>query len=122
MKKISMKEFASLLETDEALRARIAACPDEAAARETAMGRARGLGYELTETPVAGKQALTDDDLSSVAGGRNPFLIRSDGELNPYSWFVTLLRSLLQRGDGNEDLSPLESPPPKYGRGEDGSK
>ena len=62
-------------------------------------------GYELTGAVSAEKLGLDDDDLSVVTGGVNPFIPRGDGELNPYSWFVTLLRRLMGK-DEDESLLP----------------
>ena len=38
--------------------------------------------------------------MGAVMGGVNPFIPMSEGELNPYSWFVTLLRRLMGMDDG----------------------
>ena len=89
MKKISLREFTEIIESDEALRAQVAACPDPETALATVRRLARKLDYEL-EAPAA-VEALSDDELDTVAGGRNPFLMQDERELNPYSWFVTLL-------------------------------
>ncbi len=99
MKKIGLTEFAEILAKDPALSERVRACPETEAPRllEQIAGE---LGYELDRPAM---EALPDDDLSEVAGGRNPFAEPNGGELNPYSWFVRLMRMLLGRdGDENE--------------------
>ena len=79
MKKISLTEFAEILSKDPALSERVRACPETEAPRllEQIAGE---LGYELDRPAM---EALPDDDLSEVAGGRNPFADPNGGELNP---------------------------------------
>ncbi len=98
MKKIGMEEYMGMIRSDPAARRRVEACRDPARALETIRSMAGEQGYELKDAP-SGKQALADDDLEIVAGGRNPFLQEGGGELNPYSWFVTLLRTLFGKDD-----------------------
>ena len=90
MKKISLAEFARLIREDEALSARIAACTDRDGASRTLSELAEELGYELYSERPTGKQAVSDDDLSEVAGGRNILTGPNSGVLYPYSWFVTI--------------------------------
>jgi len=101
MKKIGLKEFAEILKADPALSEKVTACSREEAPR--VLSKIAGeLGYELEKPPVA---ALSDDELGNVAGGRNPFLEKNGGELNPYSWFVSLLRMLLGKDDDENNGS-----------------
>ena len=105
MKTISLEEFMKLVEADETLAAQVRACGDPQSAMETLKRLAAEAGYELTGAVSAEKLGLDDDDLSVVTGGVNPFIPRGDGELNPYSWFVTLLRRLMGK-DEDESLLP----------------
>ena len=99
MKKITLEDFLKIVEADEALSAQLRAESDPNSAMQTLLRLASGMGYELDMTAPAGSEALSDDDLAVVTGGINPFIPNGDGELNPYSWFVTLLRRLLDRDD-----------------------
>ena len=105
MKSINLKEFAEIIEADESLRAQVRACADTDQAAETVRRLAAERGYALEEPAPGGVTALTDDELDAVAGGRNPDLVRGAQELNPYSWFVSLLRLLMHKDD-EEDSSP----------------
>ena len=107
MKKISLAEFARLIREDEALSARIAACTDRDGASRTLSKLAEELGYELYSERPTGKQAVSDDDLSEVAGGRNILTGPNSGVLYPYSWFVTILR-LLVKDDENGEITQRE--------------
>ncbi|MBQ7473101.1 MAG: hypothetical protein IJS79_01975 [Oscillospiraceae bacterium] len=101
MKTIGMAEFEELVQRDDALRAALRACPDEQTALETAGRLAAARGYHLAAT--AGMQPLSDDALDSVAGGFDPARLQAEQEINPYSWFVTILRRLMGE-DGEEEL------------------
>lgn len=102
MKKIGMKEFAEILSADPALSNRVRAC-SEAEAPRLLKQIAGELGYELDQPAM---EALPDDDLSEVAGGRNPFADPNGGELNPYSWFVRIMRMILGRDGDENELGP----------------
>jgi hypothetical protein len=67
----------------------------------TAGRLAAARGYHLAAT--AGMQPLSDDALDSVAGGFDPARLQAEQEINPYSWFVTILRRLMGE-DGEEEL------------------
>lgn len=95
MKKIGLQDLAEILKKDSALSEKVASCSPEDAPR-VLKEIAAELGYELESSP---KLAVSDEDLENVAGGRNPFLQDNGGELNPYSWFVSLVRLLLGRED-----------------------
>ena len=67
-----------------------------------------------SERPT-GKQAVSDDDLSEVAGGRNILTGPNSGVLYPYSWFVTILRLLVkddENGAQNDPNAPENYPTP----------
>lgn len=109
MKTIDMKKLAEIIEADDALRARLRACADTDEAAKTARALAAELGYALDE-PVRGRKiAVSDDELGSVAGGINMDLVRSAQELNPYSWFVSILRLLMGKDDETEENTLPES-------------
>ncbi|MBR0161680.1 MAG: Nif11-like leader peptide family natural product precursor [Oscillospiraceae bacterium] len=91
MEKIRLKEFAELLEQNDDLRQQLRSCPDAETALAEMNRLAEAQGYELDETPVP-LEALPDDALASVAGGFEPAAL----DVNPYSWFVTLFRRLIQ--------------------------
>ena len=115
MKKISLAEFARLIREDEALSARISACTDRHGASRTLSKLAEELGYELYSERPTGKQAVSDDDLSEVAGGRNILTGPNSGVLYPYSWFVTILRLLVkddENGAQNDPNAPENYPTP----------
>ena len=99
MKKISLSEFAEILAADTALSERVRACSEEEAPQilEQIAGE---MGYVL-EKPAM--ERLSDDDLGDVAGGRNPFAKQPGKELNPYSWFVSILRRLMDKDDDRND-------------------
>lgn len=99
MTKITLKDYMKLAESDEALRARLRSCTDPSAAMKTVLESAAASGYEIASAPASDKMELNDDDLGTVMGGVNPFIPMSEGELNPYSWFVTLLRRLMGMDD-----------------------
>lgn len=101
MEKISLERFAGIVEKDESLKARLAASPDPGKALETMKRLAAEAGYEL-DLPVM-LTKLSDDDVKGVMGGANPFIPMNDGELNPYSWFVTFLRRLMGWRRGEEE-------------------
>jgi predicted ribosomally synthesized peptide with nif11-like leader len=103
VKKIAMDQFMEKIRSDPAARERLAACAGTKNALDMVRAMAREQGYTLEEKPAA-MQAISDDDLSSVAGGRDPFLEANGGELNPYSWFVSLLRNLF--GIEDDRFSP----------------
>jgi len=111
MGKISLEEFARLIREDEALNAKVAACTDPDRAAETLRALAGEMGYELYSERPAGKQALSDDDLSDVAGGRNILSGNNSGVLYPYSWFVTILRLLSKDKDGDTESDSPETYP-----------
>ena len=111
MKKISLSEFAAIIQSDEALRAQVEACSDRDSAGELLSRMAGELGYELKEETVSGKQAVEDDDLGEIAGGRNLLSGYNSGVLYPYSWFVTILKLL--RGEENSERSPEPSSTPE---------
>lgn len=102
MTKITLEDFIKKVESDEALSAKIRASSDPDAALQALIQLAAEMGFELDMSSPVASQALSDDDLSSVTGGVNLFIPQGDGELNPYSWFVTLLRRLLDL-DKNSD-------------------
>ncbi len=106
MNTIDMKKLAEIIEADDALRARLHACADTDEAARTARALASELGYTLEEPARGKKLAVSDDELGSVAGGVNPRLVRSAQELNPYSWFVSILRLLMGKDDETEE-NPL---------------
>ena len=112
MKNIAMDKFMEKIRSDPAARERLAACAGTKSAMEALREMAREQGYALDEKP-SGISALSDDDLSGVAGGRDPFLQSNGGELNPYSWFVTLLRNLF--GIEDERFSPDDGDPADMG-------
>ena len=103
MKTISLEDFMKLVEADEALAAQVRADSDPETAMKTVLRLAAEAGYELKAAVPAEKVGLEDDDLSVVTGGLNPFVPQGSGELNPYSWFVTLLRRLMGK-DEDETL------------------
>ncbi len=115
MKTINMKQLAEIIEADDALRSRLRACADTDEAAKTARTLAAELGYELEEPARGRKIAVSDDELGSVAGGINVDLVRSAQELNPYSWFVSILRLLMGKDDETEENTLPESLRP--GRG-----
>ena len=121
MKSISIKEFARIIEEDDALRAQVRACADTDQAAETFRRLAAERGYALEETAPAGPVALTDDELDAVSGGRVPDLARGAQELNPYSWFVSILRLLMHKDDEEEDSAP-DGLRPGFGGGVFGRK
>lgn len=95
METVTLEEFLKKVTQDPALREKLPADPE--AALEALRRMAEEKGYAL-EIP-AGAQALSDEDLAPVSGGLNAFLVNNlipqrEGELNRYSWFVTLLRQL----------------------------
>ena len=100
MTEITLEDYMKLVESDETLRARVRACADPVAAMKTVMEMAAASGYRIASADVPDKLELKDDDLGAVMGGVNPFIPMSEGELNPYSWFVTLLRRLMGMDDG----------------------
>lgn len=102
MRTISLKEFIDQAEADPALRAQIQACRDPKTALETVRRLAKERGYILTEPSAGKREALSDDELDAVAGGRNPFLQQDGRELNRFSWFVTIMRILENRDDDAE--------------------
>ena len=106
MKKVSLTEFARIIQADETLRARLAECADRDRATELLCRLAEEQGYELYADQPAGKQAVSDDDLSEVAGGRNVLTGPNSGVLYPYSWFVTILRLLVKE----DEKQPPENP------------
>ena len=101
MKKISLESFAGIIAKDESLKARLAACSDPGKAVETLKRIAAEAGYELVVPAVL--TTLPDSELNAVTGGVNPFIPLNEGELNPYSWFVTFLRRLMGWGRGTEE-------------------
>jgi len=103
MRTISLKEFIDQAEADPALRAQIQSCPDPKTALETVRRLAKERGYILEEPPAQKREAIPDDELDAVAGGRNPFLPQEGRELNRYSWFVTIMRILENRDARTED-------------------
>ena len=112
MTRITLEDYMKLAESDPELRARIRACADPAAAMKTVLESAAAAGYEIAAPGE--KLELTDDDLGAVMGGVNPFIPMSEGELNPYSWFVTLLRRLMGMDDDSltqpgPDQTPQEN-------------
>ncbi|MDO4991260.1 MAG: Nif11 family protein [Eubacteriales bacterium] len=115
MKKIAMKDFAQLIEQDASLRAQLRACSDTDEAEATLRRLAGELGYELEDPRTARKLALSDDDLSAVSGGVTAALRDSAQQLNPYSWFVSLLRRLM--GEDDETTSAPFDPSGLSGRG-----
>ena len=108
MEKISLEEFANIIRSDEALSARLADCADQNSASELLCLLAEEKGYELYS---AAKQAVSDDDLTDVAGGRNVLTGPNSGVLYPYSWFVTILRLLVN--DSEPAKKPEPSPTPE---------
>jgi len=104
MAAIGAKEFADLVQRDDELRAALCACGDEKTAFETAARLAAARGYQLM--PAPGMVALDDDALDSVAGGIDPAALEAEHEINPYSWFVTLLRRLMREDDENTGNAP----------------
>ena len=111
MGKISLEEFARLIREDEALNAKVAACTDPDRAAETLRAMAGEMGYELYSERPSGKQAISDDDLSEVAGGRNILSGNNSGVLYPYSWFVTILRLLSKDKDGDSESDAADAYP-----------
>ena len=111
MQKISLTEFARLIREDGALSARISGCTDPDAAAEELRALAEELGYELSSDRPAGKQPVSDDDLSEVAGGRNILSGPNSGVLYPYSWFVTILRLLTKDGESSSAEDPSAPEP-----------
>ncbi len=91
MKRINLREFATLVEQDEALRTQIRNCPDSETAMAEMKRLAGELDYEL-DTVVPAVEALPDDALAEVAGG-----FQTNPAVNPYSWFVTLFRRLIDQ-------------------------
>ena len=69
------------------------------------------MGYELYSERPSGKQAVSDDDLSDVAGGRNILSGNNSGVLYPYSWFVTILRLLSKSDEGDSDPNASDTYP-----------
>ena len=116
MKKISLEDFMKIVEADETLHARVRECRDAQAALKTVMSMAEEMDYELYSAPSP-METLADDDLSAVMGGVNMFAPRGEGELNPYSWFVTIVRRLLDiGGSGIQPLEPDRNSPESHGR------
>ena len=95
MKTITMKELAELVAADPALRRLVqdSSAPELPAVLDRIAAQ-RGLTLKK-----GGAQALSDDALDAVAGGRDPFADTDGGELNPYSWFVSFFRRLTGRDD-----------------------
>ena len=106
MEKTTLQDFAALIRGDESLRAQIDACPDPDSASALLCRLAEERGFALYAEEPAGKQALSDDELSAVSGGRGVLTGPNTGELYPYSWFVTILRMLLKRDDDDEQEDP----------------
>lgn len=92
---------------DPALRDRIGAC-SAAEAPGVLAGIAGEMGYTLEKPAVT---ALSDDEISAVAGGWD-IPDRSEGELNPYSWFVSFMRRLMGRDEDENTpgAAPTASP------------
>ena len=111
MEKITLQEFADLIRRDESLRAEIDECPDPDSASALLCRLAEERGYALYAEAPTGKQALSDDELSAVSGGRNMLTGPNTGELYPYSWFVTILRMLFKSDDDNEVEVPASPSP-----------
>lgn len=101
MEKISLESFAGIVAKDESLKARLSAFPDPVKAVEAMRSMAAEIGYEL-DVPAA-LTSLPDSELNAVTGGVNPFIPFNEGELNPYSWFVTFLRRLMGWGRETEE-------------------
>ena len=102
MEKIALEAFLEKVMADPALRAQL----DPDANPEAVLGALRrmaaDMGFELELPAASGIQALDDDALAPVSGGVNTALPLSEGELNPYSWFVTIMRRLT----GQEERRP----------------
>ena len=102
MNKINIENYAKIAAEDQSLLSRLYGCIDAKSAIETVKQAIAASGYEL-----AGLQndltSLSDQDLESVMGGANPFIPLSQGEINPYSWFVSFLRMLMGLSNGTED-------------------
>ena len=117
MKKITLEEYLKQAEADAALTARLRGCADPKTAMELVAAAAAEQGYELTGAEYPEKAVLSDDDLGAVSGGVNPFIPLGEGELNPYSWFVTLLRRLMGLGDDTStQTGPEQQTPEDSGR------
>lgn len=97
MKPITPNELARLIAGDPALREALRACPDAQTAAQTAQRLLAERGCRLVQP---GMTALSDDRIAAVAGGFDPRQLDEDPDLNPYSWFVTIMRRLIQ---GDED-------------------
>ena len=110
MEKITLENYLKLVEADASLSARLRGCADPKAAMNAVMAMAREQGYELIGETLPEKAPLSDDDLDAVSGGVNPFIPQGEGELNPYSWFVTLLRRIMGMDD-DPSTQPLPEQP-----------
>ena len=69
MKKVSLTEFARIIQADDALRAQLADCADRDRATQLLCRLAEEQGYELYADQPAGKQAVSDDEIALAAGG-----------------------------------------------------
>jgi hypothetical protein len=108
MNKINIENYARIAAEDESLLSELYSCVDAKSTIETMKRAITASGYELTgfQKKLAN---LSDDDLGSVMGGANPFIPLRQGEINPYSWFVSFLRMLLGMDNGTESPEQRES-------------
>ena len=110
MEKITVEEFLKKASAGAALPAGLDADADPAAALETLSRLAAEKGYELVLPAPAAMEPLSDDELAPVSGGLTTVLPRRDGELNPYSWFVTLMRRLTGMEDPRPEVPEIPGP------------
>lgn len=116
-KPITNAQLEKLLASDSALQNRLSAAvarlaaPGGAKIDDRLLGRAlEELGYTLQaeeRAAPAGKVALEDEELESVAGGR--ILFTQDG-VNRNSWFVSLLSMLLAQDENRPAQAQSASP------------
>ena len=116
-KPITNEQLEKLLASDSTLQNRLSAAvarlaaPGGAKIDDRLLGRAlEELGYTLQaeERAVpAGKVALEDEELESVAGGR--ILFTQDG-VNRNSWFVSLLSMLLAQDENRPAQAQSAAP------------
>ena len=106
LEKITLQDFAALIRRDESLRAEIDACPDPDSASALLCRLAEERGFALYAEAPTGKQALSEDELSAVSGGRNVLTGPNTGVIYPYSWFVTILRMLGKKDEDDERKDP----------------
>ncbi|MBR0208977.1 MAG: hypothetical protein IJQ43_08780 [Oscillospiraceae bacterium] len=94
LNKINIESYAKIAAEDQSLLSKLYACTDTRSAIEAVQKAIAASGFELAGLSDE-LTCLPDDALESVTGGANPFIPLSQGEINPYSWFVSFLRMLM---------------------------